>query len=174
VTAHRGAASPDVVVIVAHHVVEPRRYAPWLRRDIAHLPIVIGDKLVRVGPVVTPGVGPCLHCVELAHADLDAAWAAIATQLAYREPPAEPALAGILAAATVCAVIADGVRKGTSWLGGAMVVIDATTGASELRPLQPHVDCGCRALPGSATAPAGHAGASRPAPSSAPAIDAPA
>lgn len=162
----RSRKQPDIVVLVAQHVIEPARHAHWLRRDIPHLPVVFGDRWVRIGPFVSPGAGPCLHCVDLAHADADAAWAAIATQLAYRQPAPEPALAGILAAATACSLVAARIRDGATWSASAAILIDVRTGETEVLPIQPHAACGCRALPGSATARAPRADGSRPVPSS--------
>ncbi|MGH1548262.1 hypothetical protein ACRAWB_03395 [Leifsonia poae] len=95
----------DAVVIVASYAVEPQRHARWLRRDVPHLPIVYGDGGVTVGPLVRPGRGPCLRCVDLHRTDADPAWPAMATQLHTRDPVGETAVAAGAAAARAAAVL---------------------------------------------------------------------
>jgi len=74
-----------LVVLVADWVVTPADHLHWLNRDVPHLPVVSSERAVTVGPLVEPGVGPCLYCVHLARVDEDPAWTAIATQLLGRE-----------------------------------------------------------------------------------------
>jgi bacteriocin biosynthesis cyclodehydratase domain-containing protein len=78
---------PDFAILVADWVVSPADHGAWLRRDIPHLPVVLGDGGATIGPFVEPGVGPCLHCVHRTRADADPAWPAIATQLWGRPAP---------------------------------------------------------------------------------------
>ncbi len=35
------------------------------RHRISHLPVVIDKERVRIGPVVIPGLTPCLTCLDL-------------------------------------------------------------------------------------------------------------
>jgi hypothetical protein len=84
-----GPDTADLAVIVAHYAIAPERFGVWLRRDIPHLAIVFGDRGVRIGPLVEPGITPCLYCSELAHTDDDPAWPAMAAQLYTRTAPAE-------------------------------------------------------------------------------------
>ena len=78
---------PGFAILVADWVISPADHGTWLRRDIPHLPVVLGDGGATIGPFVEPGVGPCLHCVHLAREDADPAWPAIATQLWGRTAP---------------------------------------------------------------------------------------
>jgi len=81
--------APDdaaLVVLVADWVVSPADHLAWLNRDVVHVPVVVSERAVTVGPFVEPGLGPCLYCVQLARTDLDPAWPAIATQLWGRAP----------------------------------------------------------------------------------------
>jgi len=142
----------EAAVIVGSYAIEPRRSARWLRRDVPHLPIVFGDGGVTLGPVVRPGAGPCLRCVDLHRTDADPAWPAMATQLHTLPPPGEDAivasLAGARAAALVLAAVAAARGRssaspplGVSWrlpTGSAEWVSDAT---------EPHPECGCLGLP---------------------------
>jgi hypothetical protein len=82
----------SLVVIVAGFVIPPGLHSRWLGRDLPHLPVVFGDETVRIGPLVEPGTGPCLWCVELARTDADPAWPAIASQLLGRRASTEAAL----------------------------------------------------------------------------------
>lgn len=68
-------------VLVSHHVIDPIEHLSWLRRDIPHLPVVIGERAATVGPLVEPGATACLACVEQQRTDADAAWPAIGSQL---------------------------------------------------------------------------------------------
>ena len=64
----------------------------WLRRDVPHVLVRVGDRSVRVGPVVVPGVTACARCLHLHDGDRDRAWPAIAGQLAARPVVAPPLL----------------------------------------------------------------------------------
>lgn len=88
-----------VVIIVDHYVVDPQSRGYWLRRDIPHLPVVVGDTSIRVGPLITPGVGPCLWCLDRARTDRDPAWPAIASQLWGRRSTNDRGIVAIEAAA---------------------------------------------------------------------------
>jgi hypothetical protein len=89
----------SLVVLVEDWVIAPGDHGAWLRRDVPHLPVVVGDIGVTIGPLVRPGRGPCLYCVHLARVDADPAWPAIASQLWGRPGPAISRLAVAEAAA---------------------------------------------------------------------------
>ena len=80
------ADAPELVVLVADHVVDASDHGRWLASDRAHLGVVVGADQVEVGPLVVPGAGACLYCVQLARRDADPAWPAIATQLSRLAP----------------------------------------------------------------------------------------
>ncbi|MDF1479547.1 hypothetical protein PYV02_10680 [Leifsonia sp. H3M29-4] len=137
-------ARPDLAIATAHYVLEPELHAFWLRRDVPHLPIVLGDTGATVGPMIEPGTGPCLLCLELHRRDADPAWPAIASQLLGRRSGAESAvllaeLSG-MAARAVLARLADGPGPAHS------VRLDAATGARRARRWAVHPECGCRGL----------------------------
>lgn len=131
---------PDLAVLVHGYVIPPSLHGLWLRRDVPHLPVILSDGGVSVGPIVEPGAGPCLLCLELHRRDADPAWPAIATQLLGRNPEAPAPL--VLEAAALA------VRMTLSGLGGRRgpaisVRIDAATGRREEREWTQHPDCGC-------------------------------
>lgn len=135
---------PALAILAGHHVLAPELHALWLRRDVPHLPVVLGDSAVVVGPVVEPGAGPCLLCLELHRRDRDAAWPAIATQLLGRRSRAETPVLVMEAAAAACRIALDRLAAGAS--AAASVRIDALTGRREVRAWQPHPECGCRGI----------------------------
>jgi bacteriocin biosynthesis cyclodehydratase domain-containing protein len=150
--------TPQLAIIVASYVIEPSAHRLWLSRDIPHLAIVFGDASVRIGPIVEPGSGPCLHCLELARTDADPAWPAIASQLWGRSSSAETVLLSSEVAAIAARLAltrlqgpapthaAPAPREATS------VQIDAATGLITRRVWLPHQNCACLALPGNDSA----------------------
>lgn len=77
---------PDLVVLAAMGAIRPDAGAPWLRRGIPHLPLVVQGHRVQVGPLIAGGRGPCLTCLDLHRRDRDAAWPAVLSQLVPRGP----------------------------------------------------------------------------------------
>lgn len=146
--------SPDAtpVIMLAQHVVEPRRAALVVGRDIPHLPVVFGGASVEIGPFVRPGETACLACVAAHRIDADPAWPQLAAQLIGRPAPAvREALvweAGLAAARLVSDAGRHPVRQSSP-----SVTIHAATGARTTRNHRPHAACRCRSLAGIATAP---------------------
>ena len=157
----------DAAVLVGAWVIAPAAHLPWLAADVPHLAIVLDERGIEVGPMVRPGSGPCLRCVHLGRRDADAAWPAIAAQLAATAPPPRAARAEHEALALAASVVDDLVRTGRTELDAATVVLSDAGGRPRPvpRPLEAHPECGCRALGGTATAPV-HLDARRPAPPS--------
>jgi hypothetical protein len=62
-----------------------------------HLPIVIDEDRVRIGPLVSPGRTPCVSCHDLHRTDWDPAWKALLPQFGHPTraltPPALSAVA---------------------------------------------------------------------------------
>jgi bacteriocin biosynthesis cyclodehydratase domain-containing protein len=135
---------PALAIVAGHYVLPPELHALWLRRDVPHLPVVMGDAGVVVGPVIEPGSGPCLLCLELHRRDLDAAWPAVATQLLGRRSRAETPVLVMEGAAAACRIALERLASGAS--AAASLRIDAATGRREVRAWQPHPECGCRGI----------------------------
>src|SRR5690606_38218760 len=53
---------PDLVVLVEQDVSDPVRLRALVREDVSHLPVVVRELDVLVGPLVRPGQGPCAGC----------------------------------------------------------------------------------------------------------------
>lgn len=150
-----------LAVVVGHFVLDPAFHGLWLRRDLPHLPVVVGDTGVRIGPVIEPGHGPCLHCLERWHTDADASWPAMASQLLGRRSPLDGGIVAgevaAIAARTVLARLAGGPAP-----TAVSVRLDAGTGATSSSPWRRHPECGCAALPGTGTAGAASTASARP------------
>lgn len=150
-----GPARLDAVVLVAAGVIAPEDHARWLRRDVAHLPVVVRERAAEVGPWVQPGRGPCLYCVHLARAEADPSWPALAIQLWGRPHPAleRRAVAEIAAFAgrRLDAALGEALRpdddhddaEAVSWR------IDLLDGTVSERRWRRHPDCLCSAPSGS-------------------------
>jgi len=152
-----------VAVVIAHFVVDPAFHGLWLRRDVPHLPLVFGDSGARIGPLVEPGTGPCLHCLERWHTDEDPAWPAIASQLLGRRSPIDEGLvAGEVAAIAVRLLLARlAYGPGDS---AESVWVDAVSGSTERTLWRRHPQCGCEALPGIGTADVESSASAQPRP----------
>jgi hypothetical protein len=135
----------DLAVIVGSFVIPPDYFALWLRQDVPHLPIVIDDTSVEIGPIVEPGTGPCLHCLNRYRTERDAAWPAIATQLLGRRSAVESPLIASEAAAVASRATSRRIREGAASVHRS-TVLDIATGATSVRTWEPHPDCGCIGL----------------------------
>ncbi|MCU1528959.1 MAG: hypothetical protein JWP75_2722 [Frondihabitans sp.] len=139
---------PSLGVAVAHQVHDPIVGAAWLRRDVPHLSVVVGDQSTRVGPVIVPGVTACAHCLDLPRSDVDRSWGVIAGQL-WARSPIEPSLLATREAAVLAVrrVVARLGRVESPEPDAAIVTVDSTTGRIRRTLSRSHPACGCAALP---------------------------
>lgn len=141
------ARTAGIVVLAAAHVVAPVDIAALMCEDRTHLPVVFTGSGVTVGPVVHPGVTACLMCVHQARTDADQAWPAIASQLLGCAPPTVPAgvdaEAGFAAARLLAADDPAAPRRS--------LTLRADRATRLWHRHDPHPDCGCRSLGGTAT-----------------------
>lgn len=160
---------PDLVVIAAHFVIEPHRHELWLRRDVPHLPIIFGDQRITVGPLVEPGRTPCIRCLDLTRLDIDAAWIAIASQLAGRQAASEiPRLSWKSAMIAAHIVVdrfispsflgsnASGDSRGVAHPPAARIIrVEVPSGVLSQSSAESHPSCGCLILEGTVNLPVG-------------------
>ena len=158
----RHRSEPDLAVLVDHFVFAPERHGRWLRRDVPHLPVLFSDAEVRIGPLVEPGAGPCLTCLELEHVDDDPAWPAIACQLLHRTAPTETTRLSIEVATMTAGMVCDRLFAASNQFAAASAAIDAVSLSVRRRAHQPHERCGCRFLPENVIVLAGNAAGFRP------------
>jgi bacteriocin biosynthesis cyclodehydratase domain-containing protein len=149
----------DLAVLVSTFAISPAASGYWLRRDVPHLAVVFGDSQVRVGPLVDPGSGPCLHCVDRARLDDDPAWAAMASQLVGQPAATESPLPIAECLPLVARAVRDRLGKSATaarrnTLSRTVSVLDRDSGRLSELAVSPHPDCACQALPlpGSETA----------------------
>ncbi len=157
-------AETDLAIIVSHFVVHPALHARWLNRDIPHLAVVFGDRFVRIGPLVTPGVSACLICLELHARDADSAHAALSSQLWGRTSAAETALVSAEVAAICSRIVVnfggpansppeavpEAVREAKPRtilsVTTRSIQLDILTGSRLERVHRPHPHCGCLSI----------------------------
>ena len=137
------ATACDLAIAVGHYVLAPQLHGLWLRRDVPHLPVVLSDTSTTVGPVVEPGIGPCLYCLQRYRTDADPAWPALSAQLWGRRSPIESTLvageiAGIASRAALTRLSAGHAASAHS-----STEIDVRSGETTTRLWQPHPECGC-------------------------------
>ena len=135
----------DLAIVVGHYVLDPALYGHWLRRDIPHLPVIFGDNEVVVGPMIEPGSGPCLFCLERYRAEADPVWPAIAAQLWGRRSHAETALTSRETAVRVTRLVSRRLASGMA-AAATSVHLDPNSGTARLVTWRAHPECGCIAL----------------------------
>lgn len=129
---------PDVALIGSTYTVSPLSYQRWLANDVPHIPVVIGDHIITVGPRVVPGLTACVACIERHRTDADESWPAIAMQLWGRasrldSPRSSPHIAG-----AVLHLLADAL--------GTALRIDTATQHRTFTRWEHHPLCECAAL----------------------------
>ena len=138
-----GSARCDLAVAVGHYVLAPDLHGLWLRRDVPHLPVVLSDTIASVGPVVEPGVGPCLYCLQRYRTDADPAWPALSAQLWGRRSAAETALVAGEIAAVACRAALARLDAGHAASVHLSTEISVRSGEATTRRWMPHPGCGC-------------------------------
>lgn len=140
----------DVAVVVLPGAAAAVQLAPFLRDDVAHLPIAIDRRSATIGPLVVPGRTPCLACRDGHLRDRDPAWPRLHAQMVGRDPGPVPAalIAGAgAAAATLLAPVDDDAGR---------IISLGRDGSRASTPVRFHEGCRCRepssrSLPGTAT-----------------------
>jgi hypothetical protein len=128
----------DAAILVSHHVIDPTEHMTWLRRDIVHVPVVIGEQAATVGPLVVPGTTACLACVHQTRTAADPAWTAIEAQLWGTTAHGDEPILATEAALEVLRLLRA--RDGVS------VRIDAATGQRHRQTWAASERCGCHGL----------------------------
>jgi len=145
---HGSAADrPDLVVLIEHGAADATAAGRLVSADQAHLSVVIREDDILVGPLVRPGSGPCLRCLDLHRGDRDPAWPSVLAQLLspasgtlQPEETAASTLAAGLVALQVLAQL-DGVAEPAT--AGATLEIELPDGLIARRSWPAHPSCGC-------------------------------
>jgi bacteriocin biosynthesis cyclodehydratase domain-containing protein len=145
--AESAASEPcDLAIAVGHFVLAPELHGLWLRRDIPHLPVVYSDTTVDVGPVVEPGRGPCLYCLQRYRTDADPSWPAISAQLWGRRSAAETPLGASETAALASRLAIARLVQGPDASTAVSTQVDVASGERRTLSWSPHPRCGCTGL----------------------------
>lgn len=154
-------ARPDLVVLVEHGAVDAVRARPLMRDDVPHMPVLVRELDVVVGPLVRPGDGPCLRCLDLHRSADDSRWPAVATQITARPPEGVETSLGWLGAALAAHQVLAVVDGRGVLVAGTSLEVSATYPLPRYREWAVHPDCGCTRLSehdNAAVAPIGHPG----------------
>lgn len=136
-------SDPDLVLLVSAQVPDAPAGVPLVQAGTTHLPVVVRPDQVLVGPLVVPGRGACLHCVDLHHSDLDPGWPDAVRLLRRGAGRVRPP-----AVATACVVVglATELAAGPALRAGVEVRV-GEGGATSWRRWSPHPACGCVGWP---------------------------
>ena len=114
-----------------------------------HLTVTVQETGIDIGPLVIPGLTPCLECFERQLADGDSTWYAAADAFSRRQIEAAPAgeeTSGALVAAGTAAaqalVFLDGMVQPAVW--SAVLVLRSADGYLGFKKVSFHPECGCR------------------------------
>lgn len=147
-------ARPDLVVLTAAEPVAVDAGSHWLERGIPHLPVALTGGGASVGPLVLPGLGPCLGCLERVRAELDPSWTWLRAQLGAPPDPASALAEGECALTTIAAGLAA--RLVLAHLDGVEVPVGVALDVAVPWPetvqrrWPRHPDCPCAAMPAAA------------------------
>lgn len=137
-------SSPQLAISFESMVADWNLAARLLAADVPHLPVLVGDREVNIGPLTVPGRTACFQCVELSRQELIPEWRTISTklrQLPAREPNyALASFAGGLTASVVQSLREPANRKADWYAGKSWTVTETAVRETywEMRP-----DCGC-------------------------------
>ena len=137
---------PDLVVTVEGHLIEPVRARGLSVAGVAHLPVVVREVSVRVGPLLAPGHPPCATCLDLWERDADPQWPAVATQLRLLAPPQTELLLAHQAAALTARAVTDVLAGRRQLWVGRSVEVSGLEAVGVERLWSPHPECLCGAL----------------------------
>lgn len=139
---------PDLRVMMSNAEPSRHRFEAAMDSRQDHLRVVIDEDRVRIGPLVRPGLTPCISCHDLHRADWDRAWPALMTQFGTPATTA-PALrattlhaAATFLAATVIAYCDEDPADTT----GQCVVIGPHFLDRKIWPISFHPACSCAVL----------------------------
>jgi hypothetical protein len=141
---HLTSTEPDLLVIASLGETTRTVYERASLLGVDHLPVVIDEDRVRVGPLVQPGRTPCVGCHDLHRTDWDPAWPALIHQLGHSPVPTIPqALDPLTAHSAAVELAADGTAPRT--IGRCLVVGPAHDQRTSW-PIAFHPRCACDLL----------------------------
>ncbi|MGJ3509200.1 hypothetical protein [Enemella sp. A6] len=135
---------PDVLTIINTETAETDRAltSACAGNDITHLVVRPVAEGVVLGPLVVPGAGPCLNCLDLHARTLDPQWPQLLMQLT-RVRLAMPDLAARWAAVTAATEVLGFHHGGNSALLGHTATVTAPQWTPRWRRWRSHPSCLC-------------------------------
>ena len=132
-------------LIISTERAQPDYIQRWLSDGEAHIQISqIEPARVEIGPLVIPGITPCLRCVSLHKYNDDALQNQIETTFALTGAPELPAAAAALLAGIATIHICEFADTGKSEMFGKSLLINLFSPSNlEHSYWQPHSLCGC-------------------------------
>ncbi|RNI21077.1 TOMM precursor leader peptide-binding protein [Flexivirga caeni] len=118
---------PDLAVIPALDAVPALTGRPWHAKGIRQLPVVVSGDRLTVGPLVRPGTGPCLNCLDLHRSARDpnwASWQAFRAGMPDGVTTLDAAPELLAAAAALTAFIVSGQQRGRPLPPGVSLSMD--------------------------------------------------
>ena len=132
-------------LIISTKIVQPDYIQRWMSESVPHLQISGAfESMVDIGPLVVPGVSPCLRCVAMTKYGSDQLRAQLEIAATLERPPelAAGAVAHLCGMVTlfVCE-LAD--TKSSGLIGKSIRINLLNPGNPEHSYWQPHPSCGC-------------------------------
>lgn len=113
-----------------------------VRADQPHLVVRARAGGALVGPLVVPGLTPCLQCTDLSRRDADPGWPALLPQLTRARMSPTPALVGWAAGVAVAQVLCF-LRRAVPETWGATLEVTPDDFVTRRRAWPMHPQCGC-------------------------------
>ena len=146
---------PDLAISVEQRVLDIHRGARFLQRDVTHLPVILDDRSVQVGPLLVPGASACYLCLEHHRKDVIPTWPQTRRQLEVANSPNVGKVLSRIAADFTAHVVHAIARNdpGEAWFWATSWRLSDR--GVETSRWKPHPACGCseeRLFPKQATA----------------------
>ena len=127
-----------------------RHFQEAMDAGIDHVRVVIEEDRIRIGPLVRPGITPCINCHDLHRTDWDNAWPALMTQFGASagsgSPPALCAPTLHVAAATIAAEVLAHCDEAGGESTGHCLVVGPHYLDHQSWPVSFHPGCSCTLL----------------------------
>lgn len=143
-----GNGAPDLTLLLSHGEPGRRRFEAAMEAGRNHLRVVVGEDRIRLGPMVRPGLTPCINCHDLHRADWDHAWPALMTQFgnAAGSPPALSATTTYAAATAIAAEVIACCEQQHGETTGHCLVVGPHHLDRSAWPVSFHPSCSCTLL----------------------------
>lgn len=132
------ASTVDIAVVVGIAAIDPHVIAPLMSRDIPHLPVLLTGDGVSVGPVVRPGRGACLRCMNLHRRGIEPGWTTRAVQVNTAKVAPHLTRLAVAAAVTQLMAFMSAAEPLTT-----SVTLTLPHGMPSLVQWTRHPECGC-------------------------------